>query len=126
MPELKQKVAVVGYCFGGSYSYSLAIKEPKLLAAVSYYGHCNQSIEELGEIQAPIQAFYGEKDEALVSGLPELENNMDKADVDFSYQVYGDCGHAFFNDTNEYAYNKEAADDSWNRTLEFLDSKFSA
>ncbi len=123
-PDTKGKVAVLGYCFGGTYSYNLAVNEPKLVAAVPYYGHCDHSVEELRQIACPIQAFYGEKDEALISGLTELENKMHEADVDYTAQVYTNCGHAFFNDTNPYAYNKEAAEDSWKRTLEFLNGAF--
>lgn len=124
LAETNQKVAVIGFCFGGTYSYNLAIAEPKLVAAVPYYGHCDQSIGELRENQTPILAFYGENDEALVSKLPDLENRMHQADVDFSYRLYAGCGHAFFNDTNPYAYNEAAAKDSWQRTLDFLNSKF--
>jgi carboxymethylenebutenolidase len=124
-PDVKQKVAVLGFCFGGTYSYNLAVAEPRLLAAVPYYGHADQPVEELKNIQAPIQAFYGEKDEGLISKLPDLENRMHEAGVDFSYQVYSNCGHAFFNDTNPYAYNEEAAKDSWQRTQEFLNANFS-
>lgn len=120
-PETNHKVAVLGFCFGGTYSFNLAVAEPRLAAAVPFYGHCDHSVDELKEIQAPIQAFFGENDEALVSKLPDLENRMHEAGVDFNYQVYSGCGHAFFNDTNPYAYNKDAADDAWKRSLEFLE-----
>jgi carboxymethylenebutenolidase len=119
-PAVRHKVAVLGFCFGGTYSYSLAVAEPRLIASIPFYGHSNQSANELANIQAPILAFYGEKDEALVSALPELENRMREAKVDFNYRVYSNCGHAFFNDTNPYSYNKDAAQDAWKRTLEFL------
>jgi len=125
LPEVKKKVAVVGYCFGGTYSYNLAIVEPRLVAAVPYYGHADQTVDELRSIQAPIMAYFGENDEALVSKLPDLENRMHQADVNFNYQVYSGCGHAFFNDTNKYAYNESAAKDSWTRTLDFLNNQFS-
>jgi len=42
------------------------------------------------------------------------------AGVDFTDKVYPDCAHAFFNDTNPYAYNEAAAKDAWQRTLDFL------
>lgn len=119
-PEVNKLVGVIGYCFGGTYSYNLAIAEPKLSFAIPYYGHCDSDIQELTKIQAPIQAFFGEKDEALIQKLPDLENRMSQAKVDFSYQVYSDCGHAFFNDTNKFAFNKEAAEDSWIKTLDFI------
>lgn len=122
-PDTKNKVGVIGFCFGGTYSYNLAVNEPSLAACVPFYGHADQNVSELEKIVSPILAFYGEKDEALVSKLPELENKMNQARVDFSYQVYKNCGHAFFNDSNPYAYNKEAADDAWDKTIEFLSDK---
>jgi carboxymethylenebutenolidase len=114
------KVAVVGFCFGGTYSFNLAIAEPELTAAVPFYGHFDHSDEELEMIEAPIMAFYGEKDTNLVDKLPELEQRMKKAGKDFTYKVYPNCGHAFFNDTNDLTYNPQAAEDSWKLTLEFL------
>lgn len=118
--DSKGKIAVVGYCFGGTYSYNLAVTEPRLAAAVPYYGHCDHSVEELRQISCPILAFYGEKDEALMGSLPELKNRMHEAEVDFTAEVYGGTGHAFFNDSNPFSYNQEAATDAWQKTLAFL------
>jgi carboxymethylenebutenolidase len=118
--DSKGKVAVVGYCFGGTYSYNLAVDEPRLAAAVPYYGHCDHSVDELRQITCPILAFYGEKDETLMASLPELKNRMHEAEVDFTAEVYGGTGHAFFNDTNPFSYKREAAADSWEKTLAFL------
>lgn len=121
LPEVRQRVAVSGYCFGGSYSYNLAVHEPRLKAAVPFYGHASENIDELKQIKCPILAFYGEKDEGLVGGLDELKRLMQEAGVDYTAVVYPDCGHAFFNDTNPFAYNEKAASDAWQRTLEFLE-----
>jgi carboxymethylenebutenolidase len=119
------RVAMTGFCFGGSYSFSLAIAEPKLKAAVPFYGHSDQDIDELKKIKCPVLAIYGENDERLISALPELEDKMKQAEVDFIPQVYPDCGHAFFNDTNRFAYNQVAAEDAWEKTLHFLESNIS-
>jgi carboxymethylenebutenolidase len=120
-PETRQMVAITGFCFGGSYSFSLAMAEPRLKAAVPFYGHANLSdAGELRKIACPILAFYGEEDAGLMENLPNVKAEMQTADVDFTAHVYPDCGHAFFNDTNPYAYNKSAAKDAWQRTLGFL------
>jgi carboxymethylenebutenolidase len=121
--ESKQKVAVVGYCFGGSYSFNLAVEESRLSAVIPYYdyGHADQTAEELRLIECPVLAFYGEQDERLMEGLPDLEERMHEANVDFTAEVYGNCGHAFFNDTNQFAYNDKAAKNAWKHTLDFLD-----
>jgi carboxymethylenebutenolidase len=119
-PDVHDRIAIVGFCFGGTYSFSLAVQEPKLKAAVPFYGHSDFTVAELSKIQCPILAFYGEQDERLVAGLEKLESDMHEAHVKFTAQVYPDCGHAFFNDTNRFSYNADAAKDAWSRTLDFL------
>lgn len=120
VPELGGRVAVTGFCFGGTYSFSLATREPRLRAAVPFYGHADLPLEQLRNIGCPVLAFYGEKDAALVDRLPELERLMDEAGVDFTPVVYPGTGHAFFNDTNAWTYDGVASEDAWQRTLGFL------
>lgn len=120
--EVEEKVSITGFCFGGSYSFSLAVHEPRLKAAIPFYGHADFSVEQLQKIKCPILAFYGEKDENLMSSLPELKAKMKDAGVDFKAKVYKDCGHAFFNDTNRLTYNSHAATDAWLKTKQFLAS----
>lgn len=120
LPAARQKVSVIGFCFGGTYSFSLAVAEPRLKIALPFYGHAEQPADELKSIACPIHAFYGEKDERLIGQLPDLTERMAQAGVDFHSKVYPDCGHAFFNDTNPYAYNQAAAEDAWNKVLDLL------
>ncbi len=122
--ELKNKVGVIGFCFGGTYSFNLATLEPKLIVSIPFYGHCNHSVDQLHNIICPILAFYGKNDEGLMTGFNELQERMNQAGVKFNAQIYQDCGHAFFNDSNPYAYNKIAADDAWQKTLDFLEEHF--
>jgi carboxymethylenebutenolidase len=117
---INHKVVAIGYCFGGTYSYHLAAHEPRLKAAVAYYGHADLSEEQLEGISCPILAFYGENDERLMESLSDLTDKMEMANVKFDYKVYQNAGHAFFNDTNPFAFNKDAAADSWSMTLDFL------
>jgi carboxymethylenebutenolidase len=114
------KIAVMGFCFGGTYSYSLAVNEPDLAAAVPFYGHAPEKEEELAKILCPIMAFYGEKDTALVQDLPRLQMSMKKLNKDFQFKVYPNVGHAFMNDTNPTTYNKEVAENAWKKALQFL------
>lgn len=120
IPAVGGRIGVTGFCFGGTYSFSLAVHEPRLRAAVPFYGHTDFSVEQLHGISCPVLAFYGDKDEGLVSKLPELEDSMRDAGVDFTAVVYPGAGHAFFNDTNRRTYREDAAADSWRKTLDFL------
>ncbi|EWT01237.1 carboxymethylenebutenolidase [Intrasporangium oryzae NRRL B-24470] len=122
-PGVDGDIAVMGFCFGGSYSFGLALAEPRLKGAVVFYG----GFPETGHprtIGCPILAFYGEKDHGITDGVPDLESRMAEAGVDFTARVYHGVGHAFFNDTNARTYNAEVAADAWTRTLEFLEHRF--
>ena len=55
-----------------------------------------------------------------MDGLTGLTDRMAEAAVDFRPRVYPDCGHAFFNDSNPFAYNEQAARAAWAETLGFL------
>jgi carboxymethylenebutenolidase len=120
LPESQQKVATIGFCFGGSYGFTLAVREPRLKLALPFYGHADFSAGKLSAINCPVRAFYGEKDENLIKALPDLKAKMAEAGVDFQTKVYPDCGHAFFNDTNKFAYNESAALDAWQLVLKNL------
>lgn len=121
----ERRVAVVGFCFGGSYSLSLATQESRLRAAVPFYGHAPEDQDAYKDIACPVLAFYGEQDSGLVDDLPQLQRHMEAAGVDFTAKVYDGCGHAFFNDSNKFAYNEAAARDAWQLTLKFLSKNLS-
>jgi carboxymethylenebutenolidase len=119
-PGVDGHIGVLGYCFGGSYSFALAAADSRVRVAIPYYGQPPETAD-LQKITAPILAFYGQEDERLITGLPKVTEAMEAAGVDFTAKVYDDAGHAFFNDTNPHTYRKEDADDAWKRTLAFLD-----
>ncbi|MFE8887667.1 dienelactone hydrolase family protein [Pseudarthrobacter enclensis] len=125
VPALAGRVAVAGFCFGGTYSFTLATREPRLRAAVPFYGTCEFTEEELAGINCPVLAFYGEQDKALVDKLPLVKARMYGAKVDFEAVVYPGTGHAFFNDSTPARYDSAAATDSWQRTLAFLERSLS-
>ena len=114
------RTAAVGFCFGGTYTFALAMEEPRLAAAVPFYGHAGQSTAELAGIVCPVLAFYGADDSGLMASLPGLVDRMQEADVDFRPTVFPGAGHAFFNDSNPVVYRGEAAAAAWGQTLEFL------
>ena len=114
------KISVVGFCFGGTYAWNLAVDQPALAAAIPFYGHPPLEEDQLKKISCPVLAFFGEKDERLMAVLPQLETTMDKLEKNFGAVVYPNTGHAFFNDTNKSLYNETAALDAWAKVLAFL------
>lgn len=122
-PLVHQRVAIIGFGLGGTYAYDMALHEPRLKAALPFYGHCKHTVPELRHITTPILAFYGGQDKALASELKTLSAHMHDAHVDFLAIKYSAAGHAFFNDANPFSYRPSDASDAWRRVLSFLRDK---
>ncbi len=113
-----EKIGVMGFCFGGTYSYAFTASNPEIKACIAFYGQ--PPLENIAGINCPVMGFYGEKDKRLMDSLPQLEEQMSKYNKDFTHKVYKNTGHAFFNNTNQMTFNKEAAEDAWKLTNDFL------
>lgn len=113
------KIAVVGFCFGGTYSFQLAAADSRVQAAVPFYGRAPE-VSDIPKISCPVLAIYGQHDPALIDNLPAVREAMRSAGVDFTDQVYPDAAHAFFNDQNPIRYRADDAADAWRRALNFL------
>lgn len=119
VPGIDGRIAVTGFCFGGSYAFALAAADPRLKAAAPFYGAPPEE-SDIASIACPVHAFYGGLDERLMESLPAVSTAMAEAGVDFEATVYESARHAFFNDTNALTYDAEAASDSWAQVLDFL------
>jgi len=113
------RIAVTGFCFGGTYSFALAAADDRVLAAVPFYGTAPEP-DRIAQISCPILALYGEIDPPLMERLPEVREAMAAAGVDFTDVVYPNAHHAFFNETNELRYDPEAAADAWAKATAFI------
>jgi carboxymethylenebutenolidase len=118
-PHVNGSVGVVGFCFGGSYTFHLAAHDVRIKAAIPFYGQALTE-EEISNITCPVLALYGDQDTNLMESLPALKENMEKEGKSFEPIVYPGVGHAFFNDTNVHAYNAHAAADAWAKATAFL------
>jgi carboxymethylenebutenolidase len=119
-PGVDGRVAVTGYCFGGTFSFALAAADPRISAALPWYGTAPEP-ESMGSIACPVLALYGGVDEVLISALPGVTLAMADAGVDFTAHVYDGAKHAFFNDTS-INYDATAAAEAWPRALSFLEN----
>ncbi|MDQ3373660.1 MAG: dienelactone hydrolase family protein [Acidobacteriota bacterium] len=115
----KNKLASIGFCWGGARSFLLATEPNKLQAAVVFYGTAPTE-EQLAKVHCPVLGIYGETDERITSKVPEVAASMKKLKKQYESKIYKDAAHAFFNDTNAERYNAEAAKDAWTQTLAFL------
>ncbi len=114
-----KKVAAVGFCFGGGLVWQLlASGEPRLAAAVPFYGPLPDNPDFAGS-KAAVLAFYGALDTRVTSTKDAAVAALQRAGLVNDVIVEPDADHAFFNDTGE-RYNPAAAADAWRKVLDWF------
>lgn len=92
------RVAIIGYCFGGMAALELARSGADIKGAVSVHGLLGQGEATGHEIQASILCLHGHEDPMVKPDqVLAFENEMTAARVDWQVHVYGDTMHAFTN-----------------------------
>ncbi|KAA0108420.1 dienelactone hydrolase family protein [Mycolicibacterium sp. P1-5] len=115
-----QKLAVVGFCFGGGLVWRLlAAGEPRLAAAVPFYGPLPDNPSFTGTKDAAVLGLYGALDQRVTSSEPAAKAALDQAGLVNDLVVEPDADHAFFNDTGP-RYNPIAAADAWTRLQDWF------
>jgi len=112
----RDRLAAMGFCFGGGLTWQLAMQNANLKAAVPFYGPNPPSLDGVAKIRAAVLAFYGALDTRVDAGIPAMQSALERAGVVHEIVVEPDANHAFFNDTGP-AYNAAAAADAWPKTL---------
>ncbi len=115
------KTACVGFCWGGAMANKLAVADPKLNAAVAYYG-AQAKAEDASKIKASVMLHYGGLDERINAGIPAYEQALKQNNVDYKVFVYEGVNHAFNNNTSPTRYNEPAAKLAWQRTIDLFKS----
>lgn len=114
-------LGIIGFCFGGGIVWQMATLRPDLKAAVAFYGN-NPPLDQVPNIKAAVLGIYGEYDERINLGLPELIEALKQANVNYQTKAYPEVGHAFHNHTNPPGrYKPEAAKQAWSEALAWLD-----
>jgi carboxymethylenebutenolidase len=113
------KVGVVGFCYGGGISNTLAVRIPDVIAAAApFYGR-QPAAEDVPKIKASLLLHYAELDTRVNEGWPAYEAALKKAGVTYTAHIYPKANHGFHNDTTP-RYDEAAAKLAWERTIEFF------
>jgi carboxymethylenebutenolidase len=115
------KIASLGWCFGGRQSVTLATSGEPLDATVVYYGGgMATSTPQLMPIKWPVLGVFGDQDQSIpVQMVNDFENSLNTLGVENEIYIYPGVGHAFANPSGaNYAPNETK--DAWEKTLSFL------
>ena len=125
------RLAVMGYCMGGTCSLEMARDGAPLRGVVSFHGALEtQSPAEPGTVQAKVLVCHGADDPFVpVEHVNAFEEEMTKAGVDWQVISYGGTVHSFTNPEADgsiegICYNKQADERSWQAMRAFFDEIF--
>jgi len=129
----EERIAAVGFCYGGMSVLELARSGANLKAAVSYHGTLQTHARaEPGAIQGHVVAYCGAGDPyAPLEDVDNLRKEMRDAGVtNYQITVFGAAGHGFTDpdaarlQLDGVAYEALSNELSWNGTLVLLQHVF--
>jgi dienelactone hydrolase len=130
-----ERIAAIGYCFGGAIVLEMARTGAELDGVVSFHGGLStKNPAQPGAVKAKILVCHGEKDFFTSSQkVTVFKQEMKKAGADLEFIRYKNAAHSFTNpESNTYAkefkipvgYNAEADKKSWADMQRFLKELF--
>lgn len=123
LPAANGKVAVGGFCWGGSQTFRFATNSDKIKAGLVFYGTGPDQPEAIARIAAPLYGFYGENDARVNSTIDTSRELTKAAGKKYEPVIYDGAGHGFMRageDPQGSPANKKAREDGWKRVKEIL------
>lgn len=126
------KLAVIGYCFGGTTALELARSGAALTGVVTFHGGLDSPTPADGKnIKAHVLVLHGADDPMVKpEDIAAFQQEMRDNKIDWQMNYYGDAVHAFTiehagNDKSKgVAYNEKAAKRSWEAMKSFFGEIF--
>jgi dienelactone hydrolase len=130
-----EKIAAIGYCFGGGLLLELARRGVDLDAVVSFHGSlATENPAKPADVNAKVLVCHGVDDPFVKpEHVSALKTEMKNANVDFTFKQYAGAKHAFTNPgADEFGkkfnlpleYNEQADKQSWEDMKVFLQNAF--
>ncbi len=117
MPRSNGRTGSIGFCGGGTNSFTLATDAPGHNASVVYYGG-PPPVASLAKASAPVLGFYGEDDARIFSTVAGTRAEMTRLGKSYESHTYPHATHSFLW-MQDLGNNFEATADSWPRTIAF-------
>ncbi len=127
----KQRIAAMGYCFGGLVVLDLARSGADVKGVISLHGNLTPpAVKQCVKINASVLALHGYADPMVPpSAIDSFAEEMTGAGVDWQLHAYGNVLHAFTNPEAQdhdfgTVYNEIADKRAWQTSLNFFDEIF--
>jgi carboxymethylenebutenolidase len=123
LPASNGKVAVGGFCWGGTQTFLFATHSKSIVAAFPFYGSGPTDPAAIAKIAVPVYGFYGGNDARVNATIPESERLMKAAGKTYEPVLYEGAGHGFMRSGEQpeaQEVNRKGRDAAWKRWLELL------
>jgi dienelactone hydrolase len=131
MPQVDtNKIAAIGYCFGGGVVLNVARMGENLKGVVSFHGELIGTPADKNLLKAKILACHGAEDKFVSpASVQQFKKQMDSIGADYTFKQYPNATHAFTNPDATalgqkfnlpIAYNGPADTASWNDMKDFF------
>jgi dienelactone hydrolase len=122
------RIAVMGYCFGGTCSLELGRSGARVAGIASFHGDLSTPMpEDARNIKGRVIAFHGADDPFVkIEAVLAFQEEMRKAGVDWQFVSFGGAVHSFTvkeagdDPSTGAAYNEKADRRSWDMLKGFL------
>lgn len=116
----QEKLAVIGYCFGGTGALEAARAQLPVKGVVSIHGGLGKGERPNGPIGTSVLIQHPEADQSVSKeDMASIVAEMNAANADWQMITYAHCGHTF-TDPASKDYNKRMAERAWEHLLLFL------
>lgn len=118
-------VGIVGFCMGGQLAVYAACANPsKISACVNFYGIQPSVTPDYSQLSATLYGFFAELDKSVPpETVNTLASTLQDLQKEYTFKIFENTHHAFFNDTRPQVYNKEAAAECWDKMIELFTNK---
>lgn len=124
LPSAAPRVACIGFCWGGTTSWTYATRQPALRGAVVYYGTAPEAKESIAAIACPVIGLYGGDDARVTATVEPTTKAMSAAGKAFDPHVFAGAGHGFLRQlAGRDGKNRAAAQEAWDATIAFLKAR---
>ncbi|MEC5387505.1 dienelactone hydrolase family protein [Uliginosibacterium sp. H3] len=116
------RLGITGFCWGGRITWLYTAHQPRVKAAVAWYGKLvgpqsalqpRHPIDVAAQLKAPVLGLYGGQDAGIpLDTVEALRNALTAADSASRIHVYPEAPHAFYADYRP-SFRKFEAEDGW-------------
>jgi carboxymethylenebutenolidase len=131
------RLAIIGFCWGGRFVWLYSAHNPAVRAGASWYGRLaavgpgvmsdigkgrTYPLDIADRLHAPVIGLYGAEDMSIpLEMVDQMREKLADTANESEIIVYPGANHGFHADYRAPLYHREAAEDGWQRMLEWFE-----